>query len=345
MLKKGLIQVYTGDGKQTNFAPMGLSLRAAGHHLRTHMTCFLRHEWMDAADMVSGLLKPYLVIEHVEAEGSPPNGKWNKAAINKMRQSLKRSQEALQGGEFDIVVLNGINEICSQGIISFDDVMALMREKPDNVELVLTGPGANDEIIERADLVTEMVCQAAKERPQKGNKHHIIAPTEVVTGNGKGKTTYCLGKAMMMSSLGTRSTILQFIKSPRAYGEVKAIERLPHLEIKTMGEGFLDTHAAVPSKKHLGTAKRAWEECLKEVFSLQYGLIVMDEINIATYYGLVSAERVREMLFLKPEKLHLILSGRNAHLEVMEVASTVIEMREIKHPFKAGIKARKGIEY
>ena len=345
MLKKGLIQVYTGDGKQTNFAPMGLSLRAAGHHLRTHMTCFLPHEWRDAADMVTSFLKPYLVIEHVKTEGSPPNGKWNKAAINEMRQSLKGSQEALQGGEFDIVVLNGINEICSQGIISFDDVVALMREKPDNVELVLTGPGANDEIIERADLVTEMVCQAAKERPQKGNEHDIIAPTEVVTGNGKGNTTYCLGKAMIMSSLGTRSTILQLIKSTRAYGEVKAIERLPHMEIKTMGEGFLDTHAAVPSKKHLGTAKRAWEECLREIFSLQYGLIVMDEINIATYYGLVSAERVREMLFLKPEKLHLILSGRNAHLEVMEGASTVIEMREIKHPFKAGIKARKGIEF
>ena len=345
MLKKGLIQVYTGDGRQTHFPPMGLSLRAAGHHMRTHISCFLPHEWMDAADMATRLLHPYLVIEHVGAEGFSPNGNWNKTTIHKMRQSLKRSREALKGGEFDIVVLNGIIEICSQGIISFDDVVALMKEKPDNVELVLTGPGANDEIIERADLVTEMVCQAAKERPQRGNEQDIIAPTEVVTGNGKGKTTYCLGKAMMMSCLGTRSTILQFIKSPRAYGEVKAIERLPHLEIKTMGEGFLDTHAAVPSKKHLGTARRAWEECLREVFSLQYGLIVMDEINIATYYGLVSAERVREVLFFKPEKLHLILSGRNAHLEVMEGASNVIEMREIKHPFKAGIKARKGIEF
>ena len=345
MLKRGLVQVYTSSGKRTNFAPLGLGVRAAGHKMRTHMTCFLRHEWMDAADTVSALLKPYLVIEHAEAEDSPPHGKWNKAVINKMRQSLKRSQQALHGGEFDIVVLNGINALCSQGIISFDDVLALMREKPDNVELVLTGPDANDEIIDRADLVTEMVCQAKEESPQKGNEHHVIAPTEVITGNGKGKTTYCLGKAMIMSSLGTRSTILQFIKSPRAYGEVKAIERLPHLEIKTMGEGFLDTHAAVPSEKHLETAKRAWEECLEEVFSLRYGLIVMDEINIATYYGLVSAERVREMLFLKPEKLHLILSGRNAHREVMEGASTVIEMREIKHPFKAGVKARKGIEY
>jgi len=114
-----MIQVYTGDGRQTHFPPMGLSLRAAGHHMRTHISCFLPHEWMDAADMATRLLQPYLVIEHVEAEGSPPNGNWNKTTIHKMRQSLKRSREALKGGEFDIVVLNGIIEICSQGIISF----------------------------------------------------------------------------------------------------------------------------------------------------------------------------------------------------------------------------------
>ena len=345
MLKKGLLQVYTGDGEQINFAPMGLSLRAAGHNLRTHMTCFLRQEWMDGAHTASGLLKPNLVIEHVKTESIPSDGRWSKEVISEMKQYFKGAREALIGGKFDIVILNEINRICSQGIISFDDVLELIREKPDNVELVLTGPGANDEIIERADLVTEMVCHAARERPYKDNDHHIIAPNEVVTGNGKGKTTHCLGKAMIMSCMGTRSTILQYIKSPRAYGEVNAIERLPLLEIKTMGEGFLETRSAVPSKKHLETAKRAWEACLREVFSLKYGLIVMDEINIATYYGLVRPERVREMLFLKPEKLHLILSGRNAHSEVMEGASVVIEMREIKHPFKKGIKARKGIEF
>ena len=74
-------------------------------------------------------------------------------------------------------------------------------------------------------------------------------------------------------------------------------------------------------------------------------MIVLDEINIATYYGLINAERVREVMFLKPEKLHLLLGGRNAHLEVREEATSVIEMREIKHPYRKGIKARKGIEF
>jgi len=300
---------------------------------------------MDGTDMASILLKPNLVFEHTKIEKTPPDGKWNKAEINETIQSFQRARKALLSGQFDIVSLNGINQICNQGIISPEEILKLTKIKPDNVELVLTGPGASDELIERADLVTEMVCHVPKDRPDKEDDRDVMAPTEVVTGNGKGKTTYCLGKAMLMSCLGIRSTILQFIKSPRAYGEVKAIEGLPYLEIKTMGEGFLNMHSAVPNKKHFGTAKRAWEECLREIFSLKYGLIVMDEINIATYYGLIHAERVREMLFLKPQKLHLILSGRNAHLEVREGASAVIEMREIKHPFKKGIKARKGIEF
>jgi cob(I)alamin adenosyltransferase len=112
-----------------------------------------------------------------------------------------------------------------------------------------------------------------------------------------------------------------------------------------MGEGFLFADTAAQLRKHHRAARRAWEECLREIFSLKYGLVVLDEINTATYYGLVHGERVREMLFLKPHDLHLLLSGRNAHLEVTEVASVVIHMREVKHPFTQGVTARKGIEF
>jgi cob(I)alamin adenosyltransferase len=84
---------------------------------------------------------------------------------------------------------------------------------------------------------------------------------------------------------------------------------------------------------------------LKEIFSLTYRLVVLDEINIATNLDLVHPDRVREMMFLKPRDLHLILSGRNAHPEMMNHASAVFEMREIKHPFHKGIKARRGIEF
>jgi cob(I)alamin adenosyltransferase len=84
---------------------------------------------------------------------------------------------------------------------------------------------------------------------------------------------------------------------------------------------------------------------LREIFSLTYRLIALDEINIATNLDLVHPNRVREMMFLKPRNLHLVLSGRNAHPEMIKHASAVFEMREIKHPFQKGIKARRGIEF
>ncbi|MFH0844424.1 MAG: cob(I)yrinic acid a,c-diamide adenosyltransferase [Pseudomonadota bacterium] len=345
MLKQGLVQVYTGNDDRVNFAPMGLGLRASGHNLRTHMTCFFPHEWMEGAGMASILLKPNLVVEYARLEDIPPDGKWNDKAINEVQQSFQDAKKALLGKEFDIVVLNGINRITGQGIISMDRLFELINLKPDHVELVLTGEGASDKLIERADLVTEMVCHADKDRIEKDYGQGSTAPIKVVTGNGKGKTTYCLGKALFMSCVGIRSLFLQFIKSPLAYGEIKAIGKLPYLEVKTMGEGFLNRHTGSPQKKHLEAARRAWEECLRDIFSLKYGLIILDEINIATHYGLIHPERVKEMLFLKPEKLHLILSGRNAHPEVSQGATTVIEMKEIKHPFTKGIKARKGIEF
>jgi cob(I)alamin adenosyltransferase len=300
---------------------------------------------MEGADMASILLRPNLVIEHISAERSARAGELEKGERDMIIQCVEEARKALCSQDFDLVILNGIHEMVNLGIISKDHILQLMTSKPANVELVLAGSGASDEVMEKADLVTEMVYHEGTNGYQDGSEQGLIAPTEVVTGNGKGKTTYCLGKALLMSCTGIRSAFLQFIKSPKGYGEIKAIKKLPHLKIATMGEGFLYTNSAQSNKKHREAAKRTWEECLREIFSLKYGLIVLDEINIATYYGLISAERVREMLFLKPQKLHLILSGRNAHLEVREGATSVIEMREIKHPFKTGVKARIGIEF
>jgi len=345
MFKKGLIQVYTSESDEMNFAPIGLSLRAAGQGLRTFIMCFTHHELLEGASVASSLLKPHLVIDHTVFEQTVPGGKENIGIAHAIIEAFQRSRDAVFSGDFDIVILNGIHQASNQGLISLDEILRLMEEKPENVELVLSGPGAGEQIIEKADLVTEMLVYIPKEMSNKDDKPYRGSSTEVVTGDAKGKTTYCLGKAMLMSCMGIRSIILQFIKSPKPYGEEKAVEKLPNLEIKAMGEGFLSKSSADSENKHLQAARRAWEEGLKELFSLEYGLMVLDEINIATYYGLANAEKVRDTLLLKPHDLHLILSGRKAHLEVRGTASSVIEMKEIKHPFKKGVKARKGIEF
>ena len=206
-------------------------------------------------------------------------------------------------------------------------------------------PEYPESVIDKADLVTDLELHSISYDQKNGDGPGTQGSIEVVTGNGKGKTTYCLGKSMLYSSIGIRCAFLQFIKSPQPYGEVKAIQMFPNIDIKTMGEGFLGHHLHGHEKRHIEAARRAWEKCLREIFSLKYGMIVMDELNTATFHGLVNPDRVRELLFLKPQNLHLMLSGRNAHAEVMAAASTVIEMREVKHPYRKGIKARKGIEF
>ena len=343
MLENGLVQVYTGKSMKYNFAPLGLSLRAAGQGLRTLIACFVPHELMDdEAQMVSFYLKPYLTVDHTAIEGVHPRGILDRDKILKLFHEARR---AVLASLYDVVILNGISQTMALGIISSDDVLTLMREKPSNVELVLTGPGVSESVIDKADLVTELEVHSISYDQKNGDALGNQGSIEVVTGNGKGKTTYCLGKSMLYSSIGIRCAFLQFIKSPQPYGEVKAIQMIPNIDIKTMGGGFLGHHPHGHKRRHIDAARRAWEKCLREIFSLKYGMIVMDELNTATFHGLVNPDRVRELLFLKPQNLHLMLSGRNAHADVMAAASSVIEMREVKHPYRKGIKARKGIEF
>lgn len=343
MLENGLVQVYTGKSIKYNFAPLGLSLRAAGQSLRTLIACFMPHEFMDdEVQMVSFYLKPYLVVDHTAIEGINARGTPDR---DKILSAFHKARHAVLESSFDIVILNGITQTLTLGIIALDEILRLMRDKPSNVELILTGFRVPEAVIQKADLVTELEVHPISDGHGKNEGQKNQGSIEVVTGNGKGKTTYCLGRALLASCSGIRCAFLQFIKSPQPYGEVKAIEMLPNIDIKTMGEGFLGLHPHGHEKRHVEAARRAWEKCLREVFSLKYGLIVLDELNTATFHGLVNPSRVRELLFLKPKDLQLLLSGRNAHAEVMAAASAVIEMKEIKHPYNKGIKARKGIEF
>jgi cob(I)alamin adenosyltransferase len=344
MLTQGLVQVYTGKTRQMNLAHIGLTLRATGQNLRTFLMGFLPHPFIGTEDKALSFLGPNVAVRRIPIAPRPSVEQLTDGDRDTIRSSFEHIQDIVFGGSYDIVMLEEINQIVSEGIIPPDNILKLMKNKPAHVELVLTGRDAEDVIIEEADLVTEMVEHKMEEGSWDVEGRNPEGCVGVVTGNGKGKTTYCLGRAMFFAANGIPSSILQFIKSPHSYGEVLAIERFPNLEIRTMGGGFIQGPLK-PSKKHFEAARLAWEECLKEIFSLTYRLIVLDEINIATHFDLVHPDRVREMMFLKPKNLHLILSGRGAHPEMIKHASAVFEMREIKHPFHTGIKARRGIEF
>ncbi|MCG6880327.1 MAG: cob(I)yrinic acid a,c-diamide adenosyltransferase, partial [Deltaproteobacteria bacterium] len=247
------------------------------------------------------------------------------------------AKAALSGG-YDIVVLDGVLDLVLKDLISVNEILKLIREKAMHVELLLTGSDSVNEILEKAHLVTEM--KVHRETP---SAHGGLV--EVVTGRGKGKTTYCLGKALLMSSAGVPSFMLQIIKSPRLYGEVMASQNVPGMQIQSMGKGLVGKRNPDVNTDHKEAAREAWRRAKEIVTSRRYGLVVLDEINIAVNYGFISPEELLDLIATIPKELRLMLSGRYAHPEIVDAAALAVEMKEIKHPYKIGVKARKGIEY
>ncbi len=169
----------------------------------------------------------------------------------------------------------------------------------------------------------------------------------VHTGDGKGKTTAGLGLALRAWGSGLRVLILQFIKGGWKYGELEAIERLGQLdgriEIRPLGLGLMRSDK--DKEKHIRAAAEALQESERMMVSGQYDLIIFDEINYAVKFGLISLDDVLALLDKKPEKLHVLLTGRDARPELIERADLVTEMKLVKHPYQQGIKAQKGIEF
>lgn len=168
----------------------------------------------------------------------------------------------------------------------------------------------------------------------------------VNTGNGKGKTTAALGLGMRAWGQGLRVLVIQFIKGNRKYGELKTAERMgADFVICQMGEAFVRNSSGDDRDKLKDAAQNALEDVRQEIMSGKWGMIILDEINYAIGAGLVSVNEVLELINSKPSYLHLVLTGRDACQEIIDKADLVTEMREIKHSFKQGIKAQKGIEF
>ncbi len=155
-LDKGLTQVYTGNGKGKTTAALGLALRAVGREMMVCVIQFMKGGGPYGEQMAAQKLAPYLTIVQTGRGGWTKKGHPSGEDIEMARKALSIAEEALFGGIYDLVILDEINNAVHNGLISVDDVLALVRRKPANVELVLTGRNAHEKVIEAADLVTEM---------------------------------------------------------------------------------------------------------------------------------------------------------------------------------------------
>ena len=169
----------------------------------------------------------------------------------------------------------------------------------------------------------------------------------VYTGPGKGKTTCALGTAFRAVGQGLRVLMVQFIKGSWHYGELDAAKMLgdERIEIRPMGRGFVKVGGAETDPEDIRLCEEAWEFARAQIESGKYDLVVLDEINYVISYKMLDAERVVEALGKRPDRVHVICTGRNAHPRLVEAADLVTEMREVKHPYTKGILAQRGIDY
>jgi cob(I)alamin adenosyltransferase len=164
---------------------------------------------------------------------------------------------------------------------------------------------------------------------------------QVYTGNGKGKTTAALGLSLRAICAGKKVFFGQFVKG-MDYSELKAGEYLPNFTLEQFGRDVFIFDK--PSEKDIKVAREGLEKVKKILSSGDYDVVVLDEINVAVFYKLFTVDEVLQLLDMKPEKTEVILTGRYADPQIVERADLVTEMKEIKHYYVKGVKARKGIE-
>ena len=171
--------------------------------------------------------------------------------------------------------------------------------------------------------------------------------TIVYTGKGKGKTTAALGLALRATGYDKKICMIQFIKGSWHYGEMDSTKKLePGFEMVAVGKGFVGIiDDKSPKEDHEKVAKEAIKISNEKIQSGKYDIVILDEINYAVNLNLISVDDVLKLVKAKPDDIDLVLTGNYAKEEVVEIADLVTEMKEIKHPFQKGIKAKKGIDF
>lgn len=169
----------------------------------------------------------------------------------------------------------------------------------------------------------------------------------VHTGGGKGKSTAAFGMAIRSLGQGMNVGIVQFIKGAIPTGEGVFIDRLAKMDfpiqMHTLGEGF--TWKTQDRERDIATAQKGWNKAVELMRDPQIDLLILDELNIAIKYEYIAVATVIDELLQKPAMSHVVLTGRNAHPDVIEIADLVSEMKVIKHPYGHGIKPQRGVEF
>jgi len=212
----------------------------------------------------------------------------------------------------------------------------------------MTDPAPPDPALTEAEL--NRAHREKMARRQAARAKVLATKTEerglliVHTGAGKGKSTAAFGMVLRCLGHGMRVGIVQFVKGAWRTGEREVLAHFPDLvTCRAMGEGF--TWDTQDRARDIAAAQAAWQAALAMIADPSYRLVLLDELNIVLRYDYLPLAEVLAALKAKPRELHLVVTGRNARAELIEMADLVTEMTLVKHPFRAGVKAQAGIEF
>ena len=172
----------------------------------------------------------------------------------------------------------------------------------------------------------------------------MLGRVHVITGPGKGKTTAAFGLAMRAAGHGLRVCIIQFMKTGEVTGEVLAAEQLRNIRVAQFGTGRFVGSSEI-AEEDRKSARKAIAHVRKQAIGGKCDLLVLDEVNVAAFFGLVTAQEVIDILEARAEGVEVVLTGRNAPDEFVEYADYVSHIDTVKHPFDQGVSARKGVEW
>src|SRR5438270_7586455 len=207
----------------------------------------------------------------------------------------------------------------------------------------MSEPVVNEEEVNRLHH-EKMARRRAARRKVLATKTEERGLLIVPTGAGKGKSTAAFGMVLRCLGHGMRVGIVQFVKGAWGTGERTVLARFPDLvTCRAMGEGF--TWDTQDRARDIAAASAAWELAKAMITDPSYRMVLLDELNIVLRYGYLPLDEVLAALRAKPRDLHIVVTGRNAPAELIEAADLVTEMTLVKHPFRAGVKAQRGIEF
>jgi len=364
---KGQLHIYDGEGKGKSQAALGVVLRTIGlgicekRQSRVLLLRFLKgpERPYDEDSAIEALQRgfPHL-IDHVRTGRSEffTADQVTKFDVGEAERGWNIAKGAIASSLYSVVVLDELNPVLDLGMLDINEVVDTLQNRPDGLEIIITGRAAPPSLVRISQLHSEMRPRLIGDLSELSKKSSYSGGIEIYTGEGKGKSTSALGKALQAIGKGIsqdkshRVLILQWLKGGNGYTEDAAIEALresyPHLvdHLRSGRDAIVWRGQQQPID--YVEAERAWEIAKAAILSGLYKTIILDELNPTVDLELLPVESIHQTLLKKPAETEVVITGRCKKAPtIFELADVYSEMDCHKHYANVGVDLKRGVDY